>query len=62
MLSQISYRVLSINMAGTLFGYEEQILNGIWMGLLGLEVMMVAGLAVRRLFANVASKPKQKKQ
>ena len=49
-------------MSGKLYGYEEQILNSIWMGLLGLEVLMVVGLAAQRLLASVASKPKHKKQ
>lgn len=38
---------------GVLGGYEETLLNGVWMGLLGLECLMVVGVVVRGL-ASVA--------
>ncbi|KAH8903519.1 hypothetical protein BR93DRAFT_931118 [Coniochaeta sp. PMI_546] len=47
LLVQISYRVLMLNFRGVLGGYEETLLNGLWMGLLGLECLMVAGVALR---------------
>jgi hypothetical protein len=43
-------------------GYEDRILNAVWVGLLGLEVLMVLGVAVRgiakRLSPAQAPKPK----
>ncbi len=56
LLVQISHRVLLFNMAGNplLFGYEEQLLNSIWMGLLGLEAAMVVSVAAMTVFRAVA--------
>ncbi|OIW24545.1 hypothetical protein CONLIGDRAFT_718464 [Coniochaeta ligniaria NRRL 30616] len=47
LLVQISHRVLMLNFSGALGGYEETLLDGLWMGLLALECLMVAGVAVR---------------
>lgn len=55
---QITYRVLMLNIGGLLGGVEEQLLNGLWMGLLGLECLMVAGLALRSLTRAVTARPK----
>jgi hypothetical protein len=35
--------------SGYAFGHEEKLLNGIWMGLLGLETLMVLVVAVQGL-------------
>lgn len=44
LLVQISYRPLRFNMEGVLDGYEVEILNTLWLGLLGLESVMLAGV------------------
>lgn len=46
--------------AGVLGGREEVLLNGLWMGLLGLECLMVAGVVVRRLVGLARSGVKAK--
>jgi len=50
---QITYRHAMDKWEGVLGGYEETLLNGVWMGLLGLECLMVVGVVVRGL-ASVA--------
>jgi hypothetical protein len=47
---------------GYLHGHEEEILNAVWIGLLGLEIAMVLGVAVRGLVKGLSapSHPKQK--
>ena len=62
LLMQISYRHLLDGMSGTIFGYEEQLLNSIWMGLLGLEFAMVAGVLVMTLVRAIRPAAKQKTQ
>jgi hypothetical protein len=47
-------------MAGYTFGYEERLLNGLWIGLLGLETLMVLGVAVRSVVRRLKAPPKQK--
>jgi hypothetical protein len=46
---QITYRHAMDKWAGMLGGHEETLLNGLWMGLLGLECLMVVGVVVRGL-------------
>ncbi|KAF6804086.1 hypothetical protein CMUS01_14932 [Colletotrichum musicola] len=41
-------------------GYEEKILNTIWIGLLSVEALMVAGVAVLSISRKLKSPPKQK--
>lgn len=41
-------------------GHEEQILNAIWIGLLSVEALMVAGVAVLSISRKLKSPPKQK--
>lgn len=60
LLMQISHGVLMFNLEGLLGGCEEDILNGLWIGLLGLEALMVTGVALRGLVRAIAPKPKQK--
>jgi hypothetical protein len=60
MLVQISYRVWMRNLEGILGGYEETLLNGLWIGLLGLECLMVAGVAVRGVLRAVRPREKVK--
>jgi hypothetical protein len=47
-------------MNGYSFDYEENLLNGIWIGLLSLEILMIFGVAVRGLIRRFGAKPKQK--
>lgn len=42
------------------FGHEDRILNAVWVGLLGLEVLMVLGVAVRGIAKRLAPAPKEK--
>jgi hypothetical protein len=51
LLVQISHGVLMWKIGGVLGGYEETLLDGIWIALLGLECLMVAGVVVRRVAA-----------
>ncbi|WYZ35795.1 hypothetical protein EsH8_X_000442 [Colletotrichum jinshuiense] len=41
-------------------GYEERILNVIWVGLLSVEALMVAGVAVLSISRKFKGAPKQK--
>lgn len=41
-------------------GYEDQILNAIWIGLLSVEALMVAGVTVLSISRKLKSPPKQK--
>ncbi|OHE92112.1 hypothetical protein CORC01_12567 [Colletotrichum orchidophilum] len=41
-------------------GYEEQILNIIWVGLLSVEALMVAGVAGVAITRKFKGAPKQK--
>src|SRR5690606_18763362 len=41
-------------------GYEEQLLDGIWMGLLGLETLIVLGIAMRTVSRKLKAPPKLK--
>lgn len=43
-------------------GYEDKILNAVWVGLLGLEILMVVGVAVRGLAKRVQPAAKAKTQ
>ncbi|KFH45406.1 hypothetical protein ACRE_037460 [Hapsidospora chrysogenum ATCC 11550] len=45
-------------------GYEDRILNAVWVGLLGLEVLMVLGVAVRAIAKRLspAQAPKVRTQ
>jgi hypothetical protein len=44
---QISHHRVMDCFASTLDGHEETLLNGLWIGLLGLECLMVGGVVVR---------------
>lgn len=49
-------------MAGTLNGLEMQVLDGVWIGLLGLEVLMViwaGGVTVMRSMAPQVAQAKK---
>lgn len=41
---------------------EDELLNGIWIGLLGVEALMVLGVALRGLVGAVASSRQQQQQ
>ncbi|PKS10919.1 hypothetical protein jhhlp_002677 [Lomentospora prolificans] len=55
-----AYPILLKNMEGYAFGYEEKILNSLWIGLLGLETLMVLGVAVQSIMKRFQSAPKVK--
>ncbi len=52
--------ILPANVSVSIFEDEEQLLNGIWMGLLGLESAMVVGVVLLSLFRAVYPKLKRK--
>jgi hypothetical protein len=62
LLLQNTYPMLLQSLDGYFHGHEEEILNAIWIGLLGLEIAMVLGVAVRGLAKGLLapSQPKQK--
>jgi hypothetical protein len=60
LLLQSAYPILVRSMEGYAFGNEERLLNGIWIGLLSIEALMVVGVAVRGLVKRFGAKPKQK--
>ena len=60
LLVQITYRHAMDKWEGVLGGYEETLLNGLWMGLLGLECLMVVGVVVRGLAGVTRPKGKVK--
>ncbi|KAL2759994.1 hypothetical protein ACRALDRAFT_2024078 [Sodiomyces alcalophilus JCM 7366] len=43
-------------------GHEEKILNGLWVGLLGLEFLMVISATLLTISRRLRSAPKQKTQ
>jgi hypothetical protein len=61
-LVQITHGVLMWKLEGVLGGYEETLLDGLWMGLLGLEFLMVAGVVLRSVVKAVQPRPKVKAQ
>lgn len=59
---QILYRILEEKMAGALNGLEMQVLDSVWIGLLGLEVLMViwaGGVTVMRSIAPQVAQAKK---
>ncbi|CAH0014832.1 unnamed protein product [Clonostachys rhizophaga] len=38
------------------FGSEDKILNAVWVGILGLEVLMVLGVAIQSIWKRLAHK------
>lgn len=57
---QSAYPILLEIMAEFANGYEEKILNTVWIGLLGLETLMVLGVAVQGIIKRYGPQPKQK--
>jgi len=55
-----SYPLLLQMMEGYAFGHEEKILNTLWIGLLGLETLMVLGVAVQSIVRRLQAPPKVK--
>ena len=52
--------MVNINLAAALADHDEdQLLNGIWIGLLAVEALMVFGVAVRGLVGMMAPRMKQ---
>jgi hypothetical protein len=45
-----------LNISTILTSDEDQVLNGIWIGLLSVEALMVLGVAVRGLVGAVSSR------
>ncbi|KAB5566348.1 hypothetical protein GE09DRAFT_1055913 [Coniochaeta sp. 2T2.1] len=57
---QITYGMTMDSIAGSLGGYEQTLLNALWMGLLGLECLMVAGVAIRGVVRAVKPAVREK--
>jgi hypothetical protein len=62
LLVQNTYPQLLETMESLAIGDEERILNAVWIGLLGLEVLMVLGVAVQSIVKRLVPQPKQKAQ
>lgn len=58
LLMQTMYSTLKERIAG--YGYDDTFLNALWLGLLGLETVMVMGLAVRGVVQRLQAQPKLK--
>lgn len=58
LLVQTMYGTLKDRIAG--YGYDDKFLNALWLGLLGLETVMVMGLAVRGVVQRLQAPPKLK--
>lgn len=43
-----------------MYGYDDSFLNALWLSLLGLETVMVMGLAVRGVVQRFQAQPKLK--
>jgi hypothetical protein len=52
------YRHVLDKVSGVLGGFEEQFLDTVWVGLLGLEVLMVAGVVLQTMLRAVGPKAK----
>lgn len=48
-------RTMSVNISAALAGDENELLNGIWISLLSVEALMVAGVAIRGLVKAIMS-------
>lgn len=59
-----AYPVILNKMSGFVlfFGHEQQILNGLWLGLVGIEILMVLGATGIFVARSFQSAPKQKAQ
>ena len=55
---QMLFRHILDNVSGVLGGFEERFLDTVWVGLLGLEVLMVAGVVLQAMLRVV--RPKRK--
>ncbi len=44
------------------FGREQQILNGLWLGLVGMEILVLASAVFVFVSRSVRGSPKQKAQ
>lgn len=52
--------ILLKSMDGYANGFEERVLNTVWIGLLGIEVLMVLGVAVQGVIKRFGPQPKQR--
>jgi hypothetical protein len=59
---QNMYPILLKNMTGYFQGREETVLNAVWVGLLGLEILMVLGVAVRSVVKTLKAPPRPKQK
>lgn len=57
-----AYPMLLQKMDGLLGGFEQVTLNGIWILLVGIEVLMVVGVAFTTVIRTLRTAPKQKAQ
>ena len=60
LLVQNTLPLLMDALRGYAFENEEQVLNTVWMGILGLEVLMVLGVAVQGVVKKYGPAPKYK--
>ncbi|ETS02290.1 hypothetical protein M419DRAFT_78102 [Trichoderma reesei RUT C-30] len=60
--SMSSYSMSSDYFNGYASDYEEKLLNTVWMGIVGLEVLMVLGVAARSIFRRLSPHLKLRSQ
>ncbi|KAL7820649.1 hypothetical protein V8C26DRAFT_363116 [Trichoderma gracile] len=60
--SMSSYSMSSDYFNGYASDYEEKLLNTVWMGIVGLEVLMVLGVAARGVFRRLSPHLKLRSQ
>lgn len=58
LLMQSMYDILKETIAE--YGYDDKFLNAVWLGLLGLETLMVVGVAVQGVARKLQGAPKVK--
>ena len=58
LLMQAMYDILRERIVG--YGYDDRFLNALWLGLLGLETLMVLGVAVQGVLRKLQGPPKVK--
>lgn len=58
LLVQAMYNMLRDRIAE--YGYDDRFLNALWLGLLGLEALMVVGVAVQGVARRLQGPPKVK--
>ena len=59
---QNMYPIFLKKMSGYFYGHEETVLNAVWVGLLGIEIIMVLSVAVRGVVKTLRAPPRPKQK